>query len=138
MMSSNAHCPRYPGVHHQCLRQLQYTTHVHRRDVQLSERDVVHDLHGHVRLELLARLLELERLLGRVRLLVQPEVHRAIGVHDDSWPERQRRLLRRRDLSHQVHADMLGRLQRRLDVRSRVSRRRHSEVDRRQRFVRLS
>jgi hypothetical protein len=91
-----------------------------RLDLQLSVGPVVHHRGWDVREQLLARLREQQRLLGRVRRVVQPQVHRYFIVHDDGRAERQRRLLGRSDLSHHVHRQLLGRLRRRLDVHAGV------------------
>ena len=103
---------------------------VQRLDVRVSVGSDLRRVELVVRRELLARLLEHERVRWLVRLVVQPEVHGVVDVHDDRRPERERRLLGRRDLSHHVRGRLLGQLLRRLDVHARVPRRR-GDVDRR-------
>jgi len=92
------------------------TSEVQRHDVQLSFGAILRAGRRNVRQQLLARLLELERLYGPVRRLVQPQVHRVIHLRDDGRQQRQCRLLRRRHVPYQVHRELLDRLRRRLDL----------------------
>jgi len=85
-----------------------------------------------VRSELLARLREHERLQWFVRIVVQPEVHRHVDVHDGGRSQRERRLFGRRDLSHHVRGQLLGQLWGRFDLYACLSRERR-DVDRRKR-----
>lgn len=75
---------------------------MHGLDMLVSVGAVVRYLGLDVRLELLPRLREHERMQRLVRLVVQPEVHRHVDLHDERGAERERRLLGRRDVSHHV------------------------------------
>jgi hypothetical protein len=66
--------------------------------------------------ELLTGLREHERLHRRLRPVVQPQVHRHVDVHDDGGRERERRLLRGRDLPHHVRRQLLDQLLGRIDL----------------------
>lgn len=105
---------RARGLH--CLRDQRQPTQVHGLVVHVPVGAVVHDRRRDVWQQLHAGLREHERLLGLVRLVVQPQVHRLLDVHDDGRPERERRLFRRCNVSYHVHGKLFGELFRWIDL----------------------